>query len=196
MSHWTEDNNPVLNAEEYRNVFWDDALKRRVPDFTERMQFIDTVSYLPDDILTKVDRASMSVALEARVPLLDTRVVAYAWSLGRHQRVRKDFGKWALRQVLYRHVPRALVDRPKMGFGAPVGEWMRGPLREWSEDLLSERSLRDGGILRPDTIRRYWAEHISGQINWQYPLWDVLMFESWRRVWLSPQPAEAAKVAN
>jgi asparagine synthase (glutamine-hydrolysing) len=186
MSHWTEEDNPVLNAQEHRNVFWDDELAKRVPHFTERMQFIDSITYLPDDILVKVDRASMSVALEARVPLLDPRVAAYAWTLAPHQRVRRGIGKWVLRQVLYRHVPAALVDRPKMGFGAPVGEWMRGPLREWCEDLLSERSLRTGGILRPDVIRQRWREHLSGRVNWQYTLWDVLMFESWRRVWLAP----------
>jgi asparagine synthase (glutamine-hydrolysing) len=189
MSHWTEEDNPVLNAEEHQNVFWDDDLPTRVPHFTERMQFIDSITYLPDDILVKVDRASMSVALEARVPLLDPRVAAYAWSLAPHQRVRKGIGKWVLRQVLYRHVPPALVDRPKMGFGVPIGDWMRGPLREWCEDLLSERSLRDGGILRTDVIRRRWREHLSGRINWQYPLWDVLMFESWRRAWLDPSTA-------
>ncbi len=189
MSHWTEEDNPVLNAQEHQNVFWDDDLANRVPHFTERMQFIDSITYLPDDILVKVDRASMSVALEARVPLLDPRVAAYAWSLAPHQRVRGGIGKWVLRQVLYRHVPPALVDRPKMGFGVPIGDWMRGPLREWCEDLLSERSLCDGGVLRSDVIRQRWKEHLSGRVNWQYPLWDVLMFESWRRVWLGPSTA-------
>lgn len=189
MSHWTEDDNPVLDAQEHQNVFWDDGLAERVPHFTERMQFIDSITYLPDDILVKVDRASMSVALEARVPLLDPRVAAYAWSLAPHQRVRGGMGKWVLRQVLYRHVPPALVDRPKMGFGVPIGEWMRGPLREWCEDLLSERSLSTGGILRPNVIRSRWQEHLSGRVNWQYPLWDVLMFESWRRAWLRPSTA-------
>jgi len=189
MSHWTEEDNPVLDTQEHQNLFWDDELAERVPHFTERMQFIDSLTYLPDDILVKVDRASMSVALEARVPLLDPRVAAYAWSLAPHQRVRGGIGKWVLRQVLYRHVPAALVDRPKMGFGVPIGEWMRGPLREWCEDLLSERSLSAGGILRPDAIRQRWEEHLSGRVNWQYPLWDVLMFESWRRVWLAPGTA-------
>jgi len=189
MSHWTEEDNPVLDAQEHQNVFWDAGLAERVPHFTERMQFIDSVTYLPDDILVKVDRASMSVALEARVPLLDPRVAAYAWSLAPHQRVRGGMGKWVLRQVLYRHVPPALVDRPKMGFGVPIGEWLRGPLREWCEDLLSERSLAAGGILRPNVIRARWQEHLSGRVNWQYPLWDVLMFESWRRAWLRPSTA-------
>jgi asparagine synthase (glutamine-hydrolysing) len=189
MSHWTEEDNPVLDALEHRNVFWDEDLATRLPHFTERMQFIDSITYLPDDILVKVDRASMSVALEARVPLLDPRVAAFAWSLAPDQRVRGGIGKWALRQVLYRHVPPELVDRPKMGFGVPIGEWMRGPLREWCEDLLSERSLSDGGILRSAVIRERWKEHLSGRINWQYQLWDVLMFESWRRVWLGTAAA-------
>jgi asparagine synthase (glutamine-hydrolysing) len=189
MSHWTEEDNPVLDALEHRNVFWDEDLATRLPHFTERMQFIDSITYLPDDILVKVDRASMSVALEARVPLLDPRVAAFAWSLAPDQRMRGGIGKWALRQVLYRHVPPELVDRPKMGFGVPIGEWMRGPLREWCEDLLSERSLSDGGILRSAVIRERWKEHLSGRINWQYQLWDVLMFESWRRVWLGTAAA-------
>jgi asparagine synthase (glutamine-hydrolysing) len=184
VSHWNESDNPVIGAQEYKNILWNECLAERIPDYVERMQLIDTVTYLPDDILTKVDRASMSVSLEARVPLLDTRVAEYAWRLAPSQRVRHGLGKWALREVLYRYVPRKLVDRPKMGFGVPTGEWMRGPLRDWCEDLLSERSLRDGGVLRPDLIRRRWAEHLTGRVNWQYPLWDVLMFESWRRAWL------------
>lgn len=187
VSHWTEDDNPVIDGEEYKNILWDEGLAGRVPNYMERMQLIDTLTYLPDDILTKVDRASMSVALEARVPLLDTRVVSYAWSLANHQRVRGNSGKWALREVLYRHVPRHLIDRPKMGFGAPIGEWMRGPLRDWCEDLLSEKSLRSAGVLHPGKIRHLWAEHLTGRVNWQYALWDVLMFESWRRTWLAPE---------
>jgi asparagine synthase (glutamine-hydrolysing) len=128
----------------------------------------------------------MSVGLEARVPLLDRRVADYAWSLTPHQRTRNGVGKWALREVLDRYVPRRLVDRPKMGFGVPIGAWMRGPLRDWCEDLLDENTLREGGILDPRIIRQRWAEHLSGKANWQHPLWNVLMFESWRRAWLPP----------
>ncbi len=186
MSHWGEAENPVLGAQEYKTPFWDSTLAQRFPDYSERMMALDVMTYLPDDILTKVDRASMAVGLEARVPLLDRGMVEYALSLPVAQKMRGSTGKWALRQVLYRHVPQSLVDRPKMGFGAPIGAWMKGPLRGWCEDLLSEQSLRSSGILDAVAIRRCWDEHVSGRADWQYKLWAVLMFESWRRRWLSP----------
>jgi asparagine synthase (glutamine-hydrolysing) len=147
------------------------------------MQFLDLVTYLPDDILTKVDRASMAVALEARVPLIDHRVVEFAWRLPREAKVRGGTSKWILRQILYRHVPPELVERPKMGFGIPLGEWLRGPLRDWAETLLNEQRLHDGGLLDAAMVRRYWQEHIDCKRNWQYLLWDVLMLEAWRERW-------------
>lgn len=148
----------------------------------EAMQFLDTQTYLPDDILQKVDRASMAVALEARPPLLDHRVVEFAWRLPRRFKIRNGETKWLLRRVLDRHVPRTLIDRPKMGFGIPLSEWLRGPLRPWADDLLDRRRL-GGGLIDTTVSDRMWAEHLSGRRNWAYALWTLLMFEAWRRRW-------------
>jgi len=148
----------------------------------DRMRFRDTLTYLPDDILQKVDRASMAVALEARPPLLDHRVVEFAWRLPARHLIRGGKSKWLLRQVLDRHVPAELIDRPKMGFGLPLPEWLRGPLREWAAGLI-EAPDYGGGLLRPEPARRLWAEHTGGRRNHAYQLWTLLSFEAWRRRW-------------
>ena len=182
VTHW-EPAQIMLSEVEQQGMLWDDQVEREFPGLLERMQFLDLVTYLPDDILTKVDRASMAVALEARVPLLDHRVVEFAWRIPRRTLMRDGISKWPLRQVLYRHVPRGLVERPKTGFAVPLGEWLRGPLRNWAEDLLSEKRLREGGLFSVAAVREAWREHLRGRDNWKYLIWDVLMFEAWRERW-------------
>lgn len=179
VSQHREPGSLIVGADEA--LIWADAEAAAYgrSDFTERMMFRDLVGYLTDDILTKVDRAAMAVSLETRVPLLDHHLVEFGWRLPLAMKIRDGQGKWLLRQVLYRYVPRELIDRPKQGFGIPLDTWLRGPLREWAEELLDERRLRLEGYLHPAPIREKWAEHISGRRNWQYWLWNVLMFQAW-----------------
>lgn len=145
-----------------------------------QMMFLDTISYLPDDILVKVDRASMACSLEVRAPLLDIRIAELAWRMPMHWKIRGNEGKSILRNLAYRYVPRPLLDRPKMGFGVPVGDWVRGPLREWAEDLMSPAQLEAAG-LSVEPVRRVWTEHATGARDWQYRLWPLLMYLSWRQ---------------
>ena len=179
LTHWPAPERLVKGCTQADWALDDDSLRDAFPDTLDWMQYLDTVTYLPDDILTKVDRASMAHSLEARVPILDHRVVEFAWRIPPERRVRAGDGKWALRQVLYRHLPSAMVDRPKMGFGVPIGEWLRGPLRDWAEDLLDRDRVTREGVLDPDIVRQAWEEHLAGTRNWQYPIWNVLMFQAW-----------------
>ena len=143
------------------------------------MMYRDALTYMPDDILCKVDRAAMAVSLETRVPFLDHRVAELAWRLPMHMKIRGNVGKWALRQVLYRHVPQAMIERPKAGFAVPVGQWLRGPLRAWAEALLDEDRLRREAYLDPTPVRAAWRQHLSGRYDWTSRLWSVLMFQAW-----------------
>jgi asparagine synthase (glutamine-hydrolysing) len=145
------------------------------------MMFRDQVSYLPDDILVKVDRAAMAASLETRAPLLDHRVAEFAWQLPANCWQRDGQGKWIVRQVLDRYVPRPLIDRPKQGFAVPIAEWLRGPLREWADDLLSPDALRHDGLFRAEPVLQTWKEHRDGTRNWAPSLWHLLMFQAWRR---------------
>lgn len=178
-SHWRDPTDIVLHSTEPATV-----LAGAVPDLpglgsAERMMVLDTLSYLPDDILVKVDRAGMAVSLENRVPFLDHRVVEFAWSLPPDYKLRNGVSKWLVRQVLHKYVPKELIERPKMGFGVPIDTWLRGSLKDWAESLLDEERLRSEGYFNPAPIRIKWAEHLSGKYNWQYQLWNVLMFQAW-----------------
>jgi asparagine synthase (glutamine-hydrolysing) len=179
ISHWKEPDSIVIGASEYPTPFTDGTFWENNSDFLQKMTFIDTITYLPDDILAKVDRASMGVSLEARVPLLDHRVVEFAWQVPKKMKIKNGKNKWLLQQLLYKYVPQKLIDRPKMGFGVPIDFWLRGSMREWAEELLSEKKLREGGFFNPAPVREKWTEHLSGKLDWHYYLWDVLMFQAW-----------------
>ena len=179
VSQWDRPEQVVLGASEPESVLSDPRVACHISDLTAQMQYLDTVTYLPDDILTKLDRASMAVSLEARVPFLDHRVVEFAWGLPRRLLHANGRGKLILRKVLYRHVPASLIERPKMGFGVPLDNWLRGPLRDWAEDLLAEQRLRAEGIFDPAPIQQKWQAHVGGRANCAYHLWTVLMFQAW-----------------
>lgn len=182
VSCWKKDDEIVMPYNEDR-VMTDKRIDNIIQDFTERMMYKDMVTYLPDDILVKVERACMAVSLEARVPFLDHRIIEFAHSLPLNLKIRDGQGKWILRQVLYKYVPKQLIERPKMGFGVPIDQWLRGPLREWAETLLDERRLKEECFFNPQPIRAKWEEHLLGKRNWQYHIWSILMFQAWYDKW-------------
>jgi asparagine synthase (glutamine-hydrolysing) len=169
----------MLNANEYSTVRNDDSILKLFDDDISLMMVLDMLTYLSDDILVKVDRAAMAVSLETRAPFLDHRIVEFALRMPVKYKIKDGKTKWPLRQILYKYVPKELVERPKMGFAIPVGSWMRNDLREWAEDLLDEKTIKEQGLLNPDIIGKLWKEHLTKNNNWQHPLWTVLMFQSW-----------------
>jgi len=182
VTEWPEDVELVKGATRLPTKLDDTSLVVGISKAEHRMMLWDSLTYLPDDILTKVDRAAMGVSLETRVPFLDHRVAELAWRLPLNMKIRGGEGKWALRQALYKYVPRELIERPKAGFGIPVGQWLRGPLRDWAEALLDEQRLEQEGYLNPTPILEIWRQHLSGCHDWTVRLWTVLMFQAWLEV--------------
>lgn len=178
-SYWMEPASVVVGGKEPLTSLTDPSKWAQIKEFMLVMMYLDTLMYLPDDILVKVDRASMGVSLESRVPLLDHRVIEFAWRLPLAMKVKGNTGKRPLRHLLHRYVPKELVERPKQGFGVPIHEWLRGPMRPWAEELLSESRLRHEGFFFAAPIRQKWSEHVSGRRNWQAQMWGVLMFQAW-----------------
>jgi len=179
VSHWTDPSAVVIGGNEPVTSMIGNAPKLQGLDLIQRKMALDMLTYLPGDILVKVDRAAMGVSLETRIPFLDHRIVDFAWRLPQSMKLRDGQTKWALRQVLYRYVPKELIERPKMGFAIPLHEWLRGPLRDWAESLLDETRLQQEGYFHTAVVRQKWSEHLARKHNWAYNLWDILMFQAW-----------------
>tara|TARA_B100001093_G_C26640134_1_gene932812 strand:- start:270 stop:1040 length:771 start_codon:yes stop_codon:yes gene_type:complete len=179
-SHWQNPTEVVINSKEPGTF-----LTEFKPDFQnlnnyEKMMALDLITYLPNDILVKVDRTSMASSLEVRAPFLDHNLIEYAWKIPHSLKFRDGKGKWIIRKILNKYVPKDLTERPKMGFGVPLGAWLRGPLKEWGENLLNEKRLLEEGHFNPKLIRDKWQEHLSNKNNWEDDLWNVLMFQAWK----------------
>jgi asparagine synthase (glutamine-hydrolysing) len=181
-SHWPRPDDLILDAQEPRGHFWDESIARDVRHLIDRMRLTDFLTYLPDHCLTKLDRVTMSTGLEGRVPLLDHRIVSHAWSISPRSLGGEKDSKLPLRRVLYKYVPGRLINRQKWGFVPPIGGWLRGPLRDWAEDLISERTLREQALLNPEPVRARWRHHLARRprgADWCSPLWNVLVFQAW-----------------
>jgi asparagine synthase (glutamine-hydrolysing) len=182
ISHWPDPGALLKNGREPLTMLLDPSQWPALEAPAETMMFLDLVSYLVDDILVKVDRATMAVSLEGRAPLLDHRLLEFAWTLPISMKIRGGQGKVILRRLLDTYVPRELIERPKQGFGVPIGDWLRGPLRDWAEDLLDSRRMEAEGFFHPGQVQAKWRAHLSGNRNWQFDLWDILMFQAWLRL--------------
>jgi asparagine synthase (glutamine-hydrolysing) len=181
VSRWEDPESFVLQSKESSTIFsTGDSIISKL-DFIDYMMAVDTLTYLPDNNLCKVDRASMFSSLETRVPLLDHKIIEFAWSLPLNLKLNNGITKWPLRQILYKYVPKELIERPKMGFSVPLASWLRGPLRDWAEELLDEKKMIEDGYLNFKIIKNKWDEHLSGKYNWEFQIWNVLMFQSWLR---------------
>jgi asparagine synthase (glutamine-hydrolysing) len=179
VSHWNLPEEVVIESKEPKTIFTDSSSTHLKVSDIERAMVLDTLSYLPDDILAKVDRACMKNSLESRVPLINHKVVEFAWTLPLDYKLRNGISKWCLKEVLYKYVPKSLIERPKMGFCVPIDLWLRGPLKSWADELLDENRLLQEGFFEPSSIVNMWAEHKAGKYNWQHQLWAILMFQSW-----------------
>ncbi len=180
ISNWKNPVDIIINSKEPNTILDDNFISKVIPNFKERMMFFDLITYLPDDILTKVDRSSMAVSLEARVPFLDHKVIEFSKRLPTSFKIKNNTNKWILRKILYKYIPEKIMTRTKMGFGIPLNQWLKGDLREWAEELLDDTKIKSDGILNPKPIKNIWKEYLKGKGNWQYLLWDVLMFQAWK----------------
>lgn len=189
ISYWSDDQKLVRGAVEPYSILADYAVSEVTEEAYHQLMLLDSLSYLPDDILVKVDRAAMACGLETRVPFLDHEVVAYAAQIPVREHLEQGVGKQLLRQLLYRYVPRSLVDRPKAGFAVPLGDWLRGPLRDWAEALLGEERLLREGYLEPAPIRQKWREHLRGTLDHSFQLWGILSFQAWLEAEVADQAA-------
>lgn len=182
VSEWSQADRMVVDGRMPATLLDERARWPRLVDPVARMMALDGLTYLPDDILVKVDRAAMAVSLETRAPFLDRDVIEFAWSLPMDMKIRNNQGKWLLRRLVDRYVPRELMDRPKMGFSIPLDAWLRGPLRDWAEDLLAEDRLERQGYLNTQMVRMQWRTHLAGRASYGNRLWSVLMFQAWLEV--------------